>query len=123
MIAMKLGWLVLEGLFLWCFAWFGSAVALALALLLILVPLGTIPISLHLRKTLETKVEAAVSQRKGDDGTITVKLENPTIFAALRVRCDVMVQNQLNRETMKQQILTWAAPKKVQTCSLRVGSE
>ena len=123
MIAMKLTWLVLEALLLWCFAWFGSGVALALALLLILVPVGTIPISLHLRKKLEIHVEAAVSQRKGDEGTITVKLENPTIFAGLRVRCDVMVQNQLNRETMKQQILTWAAPKKVQTCSLRVASE
>lgn len=123
MIAMKLGWLVLEAMLLWCFVWFGSSVALALALLLILVPLGTIPISLHLKKKLEISVEASVSQRKGDEGNITVKLENPTIFAALRVRCDVMVQNQLNRETMKQQILTWAAPKKVQTSSLRVGSE
>lgn len=123
MIAMKLTWLVLEVLLLWCFAWFGSGAALALALLLILVPLGTIPISLHLRKKLDISIEAAVSQRKGDEGTITVKLENPTVFAALRVRCDVMVQNQLNRETMKQQILTWAAPKKIQTSSLRVASE
>ncbi len=123
MIAMKLTWLALEALLLWCFAWFGSGVALALALLLILVPLGTIPISLHLRKKLEIHVEAAVSQRKGDEGTITVKLENPTIFAALRVRCDVMVRNQLNRETMKQQILTWAASKKTQKCSLRISSE
>ena len=32
MIAMKLTWLVLEALLLWCFAWFGSGVALALAL-------------------------------------------------------------------------------------------
>ena len=123
MIAMKLAWLALEALLLWCFAWFGSGVALALALLLILVPLATLPISFHLRKKLEISVEAAVSQRKGDEGTITVKLENPTIFAGLRVRCDVMVRNQLNRETMQQQILTWAAPKKVQTCSLRVASE
>ena len=123
MIAMKLGWLALEVLLLWCFAWFGSGVSLALALLLILVPLGTIPISLHLRKKLEISIEAAISQRKGDEGTITVKLENPTIFAALRVRCDVMVQNQLNRQTLKQQILTWAAPKKVQTCNLKVASE
>ena len=123
MIAMKLGLLVLEALLLWCFAWFGSGVALALALLLILVPLGTLPISMHLRKKLEISVEAAVSQRKGDEGTITVKLENPTIFAALRVRCDVMVQNQLNRETLKHQILTWAAIRKTQKCSLRVASE
>ena len=123
MIAMKLGWLVLEGLLIWCFAWFGSGVALALALLLVLVPLCTIPISLHLRKKLEVGIEAALSLRKGDEATITVKLENPTIFAALRVRCDVVVQNQLNRETLKQHILTWAGPKKMQKCSLRIASE
>ena len=123
MIAMKLGWLVLELLLLWGFVWFGSSAALALALLLILVPLGTIPVSLHLRKKLEIRIEAAVSQRKGDDGTITVKLGNPTVFGALRVRCDVMVQNQLNRETMREEILTWVGPRKMQKCSLRAASE
>ena len=123
MIAMKLTWLVLEALLLWCFAWFGSGAALALFGLLILVPLATIPISLHLRKKLKISIEASVSQRKGDEGTITVKLENPTFLAALRVRCDVMVQNQLNRESLKHQILTWAPPRKVQICRLRATSE
>lgn len=123
MIAMKLGWLVLEVLLLWYFAYFGSGAALALAMLLILVPLGTLPISLYLKKKLKIKVEAAASQRKGDEGTIIVMLENPTIFAALRVRCDVMVQNQLNRETLKHRMMTWAAPKKVHKCNLRAGSE
>ena len=97
--------------------------ALALALLLILVPLCTLPISHYLKKKLEISIEATVSQRKGGEGAITVKLENPTIFAALRVRCDVVVQNQLNRERLKQQIMTWAAPGKVQKCNLHIGSE
>ena len=123
MIAMKLGWLVLEGLLLWCFAWFGSGVALALAVLLILMPVATIPVSMFLKKKLEIQLEAALSLRKGDEASITVKLSNPTIFAALRVRCDVVVQNQLNRETLKQHILTWAGPKKTQKCSLRIASE
>ena len=123
MIAMKLSWLALEILLVWCFAWFGSGVALALALLLILVPLCTLPISLYLRKRLRIGVESALSLRKGDEATVTVKLENPTVLAALRVRCDVMAQNQLNRETLKQQILTWAGPRKTQKCSLRVSSE
>lgn len=123
MIAMKLGWLAMQALLLWCFAWFGSGVALALALLLLLVPLCTVPISLHMRKKLEVGIEAALSLRKGDEATITVKLNNPTIFAALRVRCDVVVQNQLNRETLKYHIHTWAAPKKTQKCGLRVASE
>ena len=83
MITMKLGALVLEALLLWCFAYFGSGTALALALLLVLMPLGTLPISLRLKKKLAISVEAAVSQRKGDEGSITVKLENPTIFPEL----------------------------------------
>ena len=123
MIAMKLTWLVLEALLLWCFAYFGSGAALALALLLILVPLGTLPVSACLKRKLIIKVESVTGLRKGDEGTITVKVENPTIFTALRIQCDVVVQNQLNRESMKQQVLTWAAPKKVQQCALRVGSE
>ena len=123
MIAMKLGWLVLEAMLFWCFAWFGSGAALAFALLLILVPVGTIPISLFLRKKMKISIEAAAGLRKGDEATITVKVENPTVFAALRIRCDVMVKNQLNREILKKQILTWAGPRKMQTCSLRVGSE
>ena len=123
MIAMKLGWLVLEGLLLWCFAWFGSGVALALAVLLILMPVATIPVSMFLKKKLEIQLEAALSLRKGDEASITVKMSNPTVFAALRVRCDVVVQSQLNRETLKQHILTWAGPKKTQKCSLRIASE
>ena len=123
MIAIQLGWVVLVLLLLWGFAWFGSGVALALALLLILLPLCTIPVSLYLRKKLEVSLETAVSLRKDDEGTVTVKLENPTIFAALRVRCDVMIQNQLNRETVKQHIFTWAAPMKGRKCTLRVASE
>lgn len=39
------------------------------------------------------------------------------------MRCDVTVCNQLNRESTQQQLLTWAAPKRAQKCSLRVGSE
>ena len=123
MIAMKLGALALEVLLIWCFAYFGSGTALALALLLILVPVGTLPVSAYLKKKLVIRVEAVAGLRKGDEGTITVKLENPTIFPALRVRCDVVVKNQLNRESGKQHILTWIPPKKSQQCTLRVGSE
>ena len=123
MIAMKLGALVLEALLIWCFAYFGSGVALALAVLLILVPVATLPISLCLRKRMEITVEAAVSQRKGDEGTITIKVMNPTVFPALRLRCDVMVQNQLNREIQKQCVITWVGPKRTQQSALRVKSE
>ena len=123
MIAIKICWLILEVLFLMCFSWFGSGEALALAGLLILVPLANIPVSAFLRKKLVITAEAAVSLRKGDEGTISVKLENPAVFAALRVRCEVIVQNQLNGESTRQHILTWAPAKKVQKCTLRLGSE
>ena len=39
MIFMKLSWLVLEGLLIWFFLYFGSGPALALAVLMLLVPL------------------------------------------------------------------------------------
>lgn len=123
MIAMKLGALVLEALLIWCFAWFGSGAALALAVLLLLLPVATIPVSLIVKNRIELTVEAAVSQRKGDEGTITVKVTNPTIFPVLRLCCDVTVQNQLNRETLKQSVITWVGPKKTQQSMLRVKSE
>ena len=123
MIAIKIGWLISEALLVWCFAYLGSSAALALGLLLILVPVCTIPFSFFLKGRISVSVEAAVSQRKGDEGTITVKIENSTIFPVLRVRCDVMVQNQLNRDVMKQRVMAWLPPKKTRHITLRVASE
>jgi len=123
MMAMKLGWLAVSCLFLWCFAWLGSSAALALALFMILVPLLTLPVRFFAKQKIRVRLKASASQRKGDLGKLTIRLENPTIFPLLRVRCDVNVQNQLNRETQKQQFMTWIMPKKTQTVSLQVGSE
>ena len=123
MIAMKLGWLVLEGLLIGCYAYFGSTPALALAALLILVPVGSVPVNLVLRKRLSATALSAMSQRKGDEGTVTLRLENAALLPALRVRCDVKAQNQLNREILKQRVFTWVGPKGKQTSTLRVGSE
>ena len=123
MIAMKLGWLLLEALLGWCFLYFGSTVALALALLLLLVPIGTVPVNLYLRKHISVRVEAGISLRKGDEGAITVRVVNPTVFPALRIRCDVRVQNQLNREMRKQCVMTYVLPKRTQDSSLRMKSE
>jgi len=123
MIFMKLSWLVLEGLLVWFFLYFGSGPALALVVLMLLIPLVSLPINLYLRKHLSIKIEAAVSQRKGDEGSITVTVQNPTAFPALRIRYDVVVLNQLNREKHSQKIMTYALPKKKQNNTLRVGSE
>ena len=123
MIPLKLAWLALEVLLWWCFAWYGSSGALALALTLILVPVGTIPCSLVLRRQLRISVEAAMSQRKGDGAVVTLKLENPTMFPALRVRCDVAAQNQLNRQLRKCRVHTWVMPRKSQECRLQLDSQ
>ena len=123
MIFMKLSWLVLEGLLIWFFLYFGSGPALALAVLMLLIPLVSLPINLYLKKQLTIKIEAAVSQRKGDEGSITVTVRNPTAFPALRIRYDVVVLNQLNREKHSQKIMTYALPKRKQKNTLRVGSE
>lgn len=114
---------MLEALLIWCFAYFGSGAALALALLLVLVPVGTLPISLHLRRHLIVSVEAGISQRKGDEGSVMICLDNPTLFPGLRIRCDLKVQNQLNGELHSQQVVTYALPRRKQNYKLRLKSE
>lgn len=123
MIATKLAWLVLEGLLVWFFLYYGSGPALALAAVMVFLPLVSLPVNLSLRKRLRVRVEAPASLRKGDDGSIAVILENPSLFPALRVRCKVTARNQLNGETHTQTVLTWVFPKKERRSSLRIGSE
>ena len=123
MIAMKLGWLMLEGLFLWFFLYFGSSSALALAAVLALIPLISIPVNLVLRRSLEVSVDSSGSLRKGEDGSVTVKLRNPTLFPALRVVCQVTVDNQLNREQMYHHLYTFVFPLKEQRSALYLRSE
>lgn len=123
MIAMKLCWLVLEALLVWCFAYFGSVEALALAALLILMPVCTIPVSIFLRKKLVVRIAAASSQRKRENGIVTVKIENPTILPVLRLGCEVRTQNQLNLQSQKLRLFTWILPKSTQCCQVHIGSE
>ena len=123
MIMMKFGWLVLEGLFLWFFLYHGSGGALALAALLVLIPLCTLPVNLYLRKQLAASLEAAVSLRKGDEGSIALVFQNPTIFPVLRIRCQVAVTNQLNRELHRETVMSYVLPKKKKKQTLRVSSD
>ena len=123
MIAMKLGWAVLEGICVWLTLYYGSGGALALAAALLILPLGSLPIHLFLRKRLRVRVEAPTSVRKGDEGSITICLENPTLLPALRIRCRVTTRNQLNGESCTQHVMTWAFPKRERCTSLRLGSE
>lgn len=65
MIAMKLGWAVLEGICVWLTLYYGSSGALALAAALLVLPLGSLPIHLFLRKRLRVRVEAPAVVGKG----------------------------------------------------------
>ena len=123
MIAMKLGWAVLEGICVWLTLYYGSGGALALGAMLLILPLGSLPIHLCLRKRLRVRVEAPAMARKGDEGGVTVWLENPTLLPALRIRCRVTARNQLNGESCTQHVMTWAFPKGQRRASLRLGSE
>ena len=123
MIAIEIGWLVLEALLLCCFAYLGSAQALALAILLLLVPVCTIPFSLYQKKRIVIGVEAAPSQRKREDGLVTIWLENPTWLPVLRLRCDMLTQNQLNGQMQKIRVFTWMLPKQKQACQVHIGSD
>ena len=122
MIAMKLGWLMLEALLCWFFLYFGSGAALALAALMVLVPLGTVFVNLHLKKKIRLSLVATSSVRKGDEGTVTIRLENPTIFPVLRIQCNLEVRNLLNRENCLQKVVTYVRPKGSQTCRVRINS-
>ena len=122
MIAMKLGWAVLEGICVWSFLYYGSGGALALAAVLLLLPLGGLPIHLCLRKRLRVRVEAPAAVRKGDEGSITLCLD-PALLPAARVCCRVTTENLLNGERCTQKIMLWALPKREQRATLRLGSE
>ena len=65
MIAMKLGWAVLEGICVWLTLYYGSGGALALAAMLLILTLGSLPIHLFLRKRLRVWVEAPAWRGKG----------------------------------------------------------
>ena len=123
MIAMKICWLVLEGICLGFFGYFGSSMALALAVLLVLIPLGSIPVNLYIRKNLSVSLNAAPNIRKGESGSFSVALDNPTIFPAMRVRCKLLAQNQLNRECETIHMMTWMPPKKGREAALTTGSD
>lgn len=123
MIAMKLGWAVLEGICVWLTLYYGSGGALALGAMLLILPLGSLPVHLCLRKRLRVWVEAPAVARKGDEGSVTVWLENPTLLPALRIRCRMTTRNQLNGESCTQHVMTWAFPKGKRRASLRLGSE
>lgn len=123
MIAMKLSWLLIEVICLAFFGWFGSSTALALAVVLVLIPLASIPVNLYIRKNLGISLRADANLRKGAGGSFTVALHNPAPFPAMRVRCDLLTRNQLNRECDAVRVMTWMPPKKGNEAVFTTGSD
>lgn len=123
MMAMRLGWLLIEAV-LWCiFLYAGSSVALVLGVAMILIPVCTLPVNLYLKKRLVFDLESTASLRKGDEGEITFCLKNPTVFPVLRIRCQMQVANQLNREEHMQTMMTWAFPLRTQRHTVQFDSK
>lgn len=123
MIAMKLGWLALEGILICFFLWFGSSEAFALAIVLFLLPLCSLPINLYMRTKIKISLTAEPNLRKGDTGEFSVTFVNPTIFPILCVRCKIHTENQLNQSQQTIQASTWLPPKKNQSILLKTGSD
>lgn len=120
---MKLSWLVLECLFLWCFFYYGSGVALSVVIVMILIPLFSLFANLYLRRKLRIRIEVGAIQRKGNAGRILLTIQNPTLLSALRIRCELEVCNQLNRERHREKVMTFALAKSRQRNPLRFTSE
>lgn len=122
MIGMKLCWLLLEGILLVLFAWFGSSAALALGIALVLVPLLSLPVNRRVRKKLNISMDGAGNLRKNEAGQICITLHNPTAFPVLRVKCRVLAQNQLNGETQSYTMQTALPIKGAAVLKVRLGS-
>lgn len=119
MIAMKLGWLLLEAVFLGFFLYTGHG--LAFVGLLAAIPLCTLPGNLYIRRGLRLRVEPPAAMRKGERGSLQIVLENPTILPVLRCTCRVTVENQLNRSVRQLTLSSSVMPKRTQTLELQIG--
>lgn len=123
MIGMKLGWLLLEVILLGYVLYFGSSIALGFALVMILIPICSIPVNLYVRKRISLTVTAQPNLKKGDSGEFVLRIDNPTIIPVFFLRCQIRIQNQLNKEVQILRIHTWLPPKRVQKVGLQTGSE
>lgn len=121
MIAMKLGWLALEGICASYFLYFGSSAALALAIMLVVIPVLSLPINLYLRTKLRMNITAEPNLKKGESGDFVIEIENPTLFPVLRLRCSMQLENQLNREQHRFEQNTWLPSKGTQRITLQAG--
>lgn len=122
MIGMKLGWMILEGIILGFFVYFGSGAALITALLLLVIPVCEFLLHLYVRGKLSVRVTAATNVHKGENGDFFITVENPTPFPVFRVRYHMQVENQLNREVQQIRVTGSLPPKRKVQTTLSTGS-
>ena len=123
MIAMKLCWLILEGIFLLFFLYFGSSTAFALVLLLLLLPLVNTLINLFIKKKIEVSLNSAPNLRKGENGEIEIVIKNDSVFPVFHMQIKLIAENQLNGQKSIYSVLTWLPAKNKQTEVIKTGSD
>lgn len=123
MIGMKIGWLILQGILLGFFIWFGSGTAFLISLALLLIPLCSFVLHLYIRKHLEVCITADTNIHKGKNGTFSVQMENPTILPVFRIGYKIQVENQLNRQKHTMRMTGNLPPKKQVVTSMTTGSD
>ena len=123
MIAMKIGWLILEMLLLGFILYFGNTVALMLGILLILIPFCSLLLNLMARRHLEISMKAAPNLRKGNAGNLTVEVDNQTWIPILYVKLKLRAENQLNKEAERIRVMTWLPPKRKKQLVISAGSD
>ena len=122
MIITKLGWLITEIVLMGYFLYFGSGPAIALFLGLLLIPILSLPLNFYIGKKLKMSIKTDVNLKKGQEGNITIKIDNPTAFAVPWAICKICVDNQLNLERETTLLSTWLPPKRNQELILKTGS-
>lgn len=119
----RLGWALVLVILAAVFAFSGSALILGVMLVLILVPLGSIPVNLYVRKKLTLSVRASGILRKSDRGNFQIMVHNPTWLPVLRLCLRLRVENQLNGIVSETTVQTSSLPGKKHQLRLQTGDD
>ena len=123
MIPMKSGWLLLVCSALAIGLMHGNSTALLTAMVLVLIPLISLLLSLYLRGKIRTKLVGNCNLRKGAEGSILLKLTNPTVLPVALAVCRIDAVNQLNETRSTIRVKTWIPPRREQTVPVKIGSD
>ena len=123
MIAMKFCWLILEGIFVLFFLYFGSSTAFALALLLLLLPPVNALINLFVKKKIKVSLNSEPNLRKGESGEVEIVIKNNSVFPVFHMGIKLLAENQLNGQKSEHNVSTWLPSKGKQTETINTGSD